>query len=318
MITNDVDKAIAVLQNDDVVAIPTETVYGLAANAYSEAAVKKIFDLKQRPLYNPLIVHIQSIEFLQSVATDIPDDAIKLARAFWPGPLTLILKKKNNIPDIVTAGKNTVAVRVPNHPLTLELLRRLDFPLAAPSANPFGSISPTTAQHVHNYFNEEVKVILDGGPCEMGIESTIIGFENDVPILYRYGSIAREAIEQVIHNLTVITKSEQSPVAPGMLLSHYAPKKTTYLVDNVEDFIHNSNAKKIAALVFKNPLINAAIVQQEVLSPTGNLQEASKNLYSALHRLDSSDADIIVVERMPQSGLGESINDRLQRASIKH
>jgi L-threonylcarbamoyladenylate synthase len=185
--TTNIATAAQALIKDEIIAIPTETVYGLAGNAYSENALKKIFELKKRPFYNPLIVHIKSTQFLDMVATDIPDMARKLAEEFWPGSLTLVLKKQSHIPDIVTAGKETVAVRVPNHPVALALLEKLEFPLAAPSANPFGSISPTTAMHVSNYFKENLEIILDGGACQNGIESTIIGFENNQPILYRHG-----------------------------------------------------------------------------------------------------------------------------------
>ena len=163
MITTDLDTAKKALDANDIIAIPTETVYGLAGNAFSETAIKKIFELKQRPFYNPLIVHIKSAAYLNEVAFDVPEIAFQLAAKFWPGPLTLILKKLPKIPDLVTAGKETVGIRMPNHPLTLELLAKLDFPLAAPSANPFGSISPTSAPHVDNYFKETLEVILDGG-----------------------------------------------------------------------------------------------------------------------------------------------------------
>ena len=193
----DILKAKEVLQKNELIAIPTETVYGLAGNAYSETAVKKIFELKQRPFYNPLIVHIKNTAALDTVACEIPEMAYALAKEFWPGSLTLLLKKKDHIPEIITAGKATVAVRVPNHPLTLALLEQLDFPLAAPSANPFGSISPTTAQHVADYFKGNLEIILDGGECQNGLESTIIGFENDQAVLYRHGSIATEAIEKI-------------------------------------------------------------------------------------------------------------------------
>ena len=184
MPSNAIQAAVAALQNNEIVGMPTETVYGLAGNAYSEVAVQKIFALKNRPHYNPLIVHIKSAGYLQQVAKNIPAVALKLADAFWPGPLTLVLEKQDHISDIVTGGKNTVGVRVPGHTVALELLEALDFPLAAPSANPFGSISPTTAKHVADYFTNTLDIILDGGSCDKGIESTIIGFENEEPILY--------------------------------------------------------------------------------------------------------------------------------------
>ena len=177
MITTSLDIAKQKLNDDEIIGIPTETVYGLAGNAYSEIAIKKIFSLKKRPFYNPLIVHIKSAACLSDVASDIPEMAKKMAKEFWPGPLTLILKKQPIISNLITAGKETVAVRVPDHPLTLNLLAQLNFPLAAPSANPFGSISPTSAEHVSNYFKDDLSVVLDGGTCKKGLESTIIGFE---------------------------------------------------------------------------------------------------------------------------------------------
>lgn len=316
MITNDLQKAKEVLINNGVVAIPTETVYGLAGNAFSDIALKKIYQLKNRPFYNPLIVHIKSVEVLNQVVKDIPELALKLAYQFWPGPLTLILKKQDNISDIVTSGKDTVAVRVPNHPLTLSLLNILDFPLAAPSANPFGSISPTSAQHVLNYFNDELEVILDGGICQKGIESTIIGFQNNKPVLYRHGSISVEEIEECIGKITFHTTDNKAPNAPGMLSSHYAPKTNTYLVDDVASAINSYKGKKIGLLLFSNKILGDFSLVQEVLSINGDLDEAATNLYAALHRLDNSNLDVIIAERFPNMGLGRAINDRLERAKI--
>ena len=317
MTTTLLNTAKKALESNEIIAIPTETVYGLAGNAYSETAVKKIFELKQRPFYNPLIVHIKNTAALDTVACEIPEMAYALAKEFWPGSLTLLLKKKDHIPEIITAGKATVAVRVPNHPLTLALLEQLDFPLAAPSANPFGSISPTTAQHVADYFKENLEIILDGGECQNGLESTIIGFENDQAVLYRHGSIATEAIEKITGPLLVNATNDASPEAPGMLTRHYAPKTTTFLTDNVADLIKFFENKKIGLLVFKEKINNQNIIQQEVIAPTGNLDEAAKNLYAAMHRLDGHNLDVIIAERMPNHGLGKTMNDRLQRAIKK-
>ena len=211
LVSKDIARAIEFLNAEDVVAIPTETVYGLAGNIYSEKAVKKIFQLKQRPFFNPLIVHLSGPEQLSEVAAELPDKAKKLAESFWPGPLTLILKKKPRVPDLVTSGKETVAVRVPNHTVTLELLDNLDFPLAAPSANPFGSISPTASSHVANYFKEKLSMVLEGGTCEKGIESTIIGFDGEEPVLYRLGSITVEEIITAIGPIQLKTKKEEAP-----------------------------------------------------------------------------------------------------------
>ena len=184
IISKDIQKAIALLENEELVAIPTETVYGLAGNIFSEKAIKSIFDTKKRPFFNPLIVHISSVDELETIVSEVPEKARILANTFWPGSLTLVLKKQKYIPDLITGGKDTVAVRVPNHPVTLELLELLSFPLAAPSANPFNQISPTKPAHVERYFKNELKMVLDGGACTNGIESTIIGFENGEPIIY--------------------------------------------------------------------------------------------------------------------------------------
>jgi L-threonylcarbamoyladenylate synthase len=317
LITKNIQNAVDELKRDGLVSIPTETVYGLAANAYNETSVKKIFELKNRPHYNPLIVHIKSADYLQHIAKEIPDIALKLATAFWPGPLTLVLKKQEHVSDFITAGKDTVAVRVPNHPLTLDLLNELDFPLAAPSANPFGSISPTNAAHVHSYFGETLPVILDGGECEKGIESTIIGFENNQPILYRHGSISIEEIEKMVGKINTITHNDQTPNAPGMLSRHYAPKTETYLTNNVAALATYFEGKKIGLLVFKNPMYHHNIHHQEILSKTGDCAEAAKNLYAAMHRLDEQNLDVIIAERLPDEGLGKTINDKLERATKK-
>lgn len=318
MITTNLNIARQKLIDDEIIAIPTETVYGLAGNAYSEAAIKKIFDLKKRPFYNPLIVHIKSAEFLSHIACDIPDSARKLAKKFWPGPLTLVLKKQPNIPDLITAGKMTVAIRVPNHPLTLSLLEQLDFPLAAPSANPFGSISPTSAEHVSNYFKSNLDVVLDGGECEKGLESTIIGFENDQAILFRLGAISVEDIEKVIGKVLIKTNGDNNDLqAPGMLTRHYSPATNTYLTDNVMEYIKLFPDKKLGLLLFKDSVEGNNVIHQEILSKSGNINDAAKELYAALHRLDKLNLDVIIAERFPDYGLGKTINDRLQRAAEK-
>lgn len=317
MLTTDITKAKEALQSNELIAIPTETVYGLAGNAYDETALKKIFELKKRPFYNPLIVHLKSASCMYDVATDIPENALKLAKKFWPGPITLVLKKQAHISDLITAGKDTVAVRVPNHPVALALLEKLEFPLAAPSANPFGSISPTTAAHVLNYFGDNLKVILDGGECANGLESTIVGFENNQVILYRHGSISVEEIEKIVGKLMIITSNDKSPNAPGMLSRHYAPMTDTYLTDTISELIQSFKGKRIGLLLFKNHSTDNTIRHQEVLSPSGDFTEAAKNLYAAMHRLDHSKLDVILAERLPNIGLGKTINDKLERATKK-
>ncbi|GAB5564718.1 MAG: L-threonylcarbamoyladenylate synthase [Winogradskyella sp.] len=323
IISSDISKAVKLLSNEELVAIPTETVYGLAGNIYSEKAIKAIFETKQRPLFNPLIVHIPSVEYLENIVDDIPEKAQLLAEAFWPGPITLVLKKKATIPDLITAGKDTVAVRMPNHPVALKLLSELDFPLAAPSANPFNRISPTTAQHVENYFKDAIKMVLEGGSCERGIESTIIGFENDEPIIYRLGSTSIEAIEEVVGKIEIKNSSaergrsqkEIAPDAPGMLERHYAPTTKTILTGNLIDAIKAHKNLRIGLLTYNDFLDDDAIDFKIVLSENNNLEEAASKLYDALHQLDKQNLDIIIAEKLPDYGLGKSINDRLLRAS---
>lgn len=315
IISKDIKKAISLLKADKLVAIPTETVYGLAGNIFSEKAIKLIFETKKRPFFNPLIVHIPSVDSLEAIVSEIPENAKKLAEAFWPGSLTLVLKKQPTIPDIITAGKDTVAVRVPNHPLTLQLLKQLPFPLAAPSANPFGSISPTKPEHVVRYFKNNIEQVLDGGACSNGIESTIIGFENGEPIIYRLGALALEDIEKVVGNVVVKNKTAQSPNAPGMLDRHYAPATLTILTNDVLNIIKQHPNQRIGVLVFKTAIQDESVKHQIILSKKGDMQEAACNLYNAMHELDSKNLDLIVAEKFPENGLGTSINDRLKRAS---
>ncbi len=315
MIGNNIELAVDLLKKDEVVGFPTETVYGLAGNIYSEKAIQKIFDTKKRPSFNPLIVHIKGIEDLNKVAIDISETAKKLAAAFWPGPLTLLLQKHPSVPETITAGKQTVAVRIPNHPVALSLLNKLDFPLAAPSANPFGSISPTSALHVETYFGESIKMILDGGVCKAGLESTIVGFNGDEVIIYRLGAITKEDIENVIGEVSLFNKNENSPEAPGMLSRHYAPKSTLCLTSNVAVLISSFADKKIGLLLFDKEVENKLVTHQIILSASGNLKEAASKLYASLHELDKMGLDIIIAERFPDHGLGKTINDRLERGT---
>ena len=317
LITTDLHKAAEALKQNNIIALPTETVYGLAGNAFEPEAIEKIFSLKKRPFYNPLIVHIKSAEYMTHIAKDIPEIAFRVAMEFWPGPLTLVLNKKSIVPDIITAGKDTVAVRMPNHPVTLELLNSLDFPLAAPSANPFGSISPTTAAHVARYFGEDLEVVLDGGECLKGIESTIIGFEGEQAVLYRLGSISAEDLEHVVGKLKHHTSDDSAPAAPGMLSRHYAPSTDTFLTKDVKEMVFSHPDKKIGLLLFQENSISQNVAHTEVLSKEGDLNEAARNLYAAMHRLDHLNLDLIIAEKLPEEELGKSINDRLKRAVKK-
>ncbi len=316
IISKDIQKAIAILESEDLVAIPTETVYGLAGNIFSEKAISAIFETKKRPFFNPLIVHISGVDQLEQIVSEIPEKAKILAEKFWPGSMTLVLKKNSKIPDLITAGKDTVAVRVPNHKVTLELLKKLSFPLAAPSANPFNNISPTKPEHVEHYFNDTIQMVLDGGACKNGIESTIIGFENSEPVIYRLGALAVEDIEAVVGKVTIKNSKEESPVAPGMLNKHYAPKTKTILTTNVLQEVKKYNTQKIGVLSFSPSVKSDAIHAEICLSTTQNLKEAAAKLYDAMHELDHLNLDVIIVEKLPDFGLGKSMNDRLQRASF--
>ncbi len=314
-ITTHINLALEALQNEDIIGLPTETVYGLAGNMYSEKAIKKIFETKKRPFYNPLIVHIKNINYLDVVAQNIPAKALLLAQHFWPGPLTLLLDKRADVPNIVTADMSTVAVRIPNHPMALAVLQQLNFPLAAPSANPFTTISSTTAQHVKDYFDKELDIILDGGECTKGIESTIVGFTGDDVIIYRLGTITETDLEKIVGEVSIYIGQDDKPIAPGMLLKHYSPKTKTVLLEHDVNLQLNTLAqKKIGALVFNKKIHDERIVEQEILSEASNLEEAAKNLYAALHRLDKSNVDIILIALLPNEGIGKSINDRLRRA----
>ncbi|MHB8260523.1 MAG: L-threonylcarbamoyladenylate synthase [Bacteroidia bacterium] len=311
----DIEKAKQILQQGGLVAIPTETVYGLAANALDEDAVIKIFEAKNRPRFDPLIIHTDSIEKIKRYVSDFPEWAEQLANAFLPGPLTLLLPKKGIVPDLVTSGLPQVAIRIPNHPLTLQLLKSLDFPLAAPSANPFGYVSPTTATHVAAQLQDKVSYILDGGSCEIGIESTIVGFEEKKITVYRLGGLAIEDIERVVGKIEIKINQSSNPQAPGMLKSHYAPLKSLF-IDNVDVFIKNNPTKKIGVISL-NTAYQVEKKYLKILSTQSDLKESAHNLFAAIRELDVSDAEVIVAEIFPETFLGRAINDRLQRASIK-
>ena len=310
VIGTDIEKAVSLLSNDELVAIPTETVYGLAGNALSNMAVTKIFSVKNRPQFDPLIVHVPHLEKAKDYVLDIPEAAKKLADKFWPGPLTLLLKKKSIIPDLVTAGLDTVGIRCPDHSLTRQLLKELPFPLAAPSANPFGYVSPTKPKHVDEQLGHKIQYILDGGTCPVGIESTIVGFENDKPVVYRLGGLSLEDIEATIGKVNLMTHSTSNPKAPGQLKSHYAPGKKVIL-GSIEELLKANKAKAGVLSFHKNFNVN----NQIILSPSGRMEEAAQNLFEALRAFDKMDVEVVLTELVPDQGLGRAINDRLRRAA---
>ena len=315
IIGKDIDLAIGLLNEGEVIGIPTETVYGLAGNALDTDAVAKIFEVKNRPSFDPLIIHTNSIERFKDYISEIDTRVYALAEKFMPGPLTLLLPRKDIIPDLVTSGLENVAIRIPQHPLTLELLSQLDFPLAAPSANPFGYISPTNATHVNNQLGDKIKYILDGGDCQVGIESTIVGFVDDEAVVYRKGGLSIEEIEGVVGKVNVVEHSSSNPLAPGMLKSHYAPKKQLILLDNDKGI--NANGKKIGYLGFQHYLPDIPKENQLLLSPNGDFREAAKHLFAYMRQLDIMAVDMIYTGLLPEIDLGRAINDRIRRATVK-
>lgn len=312
-IGKDINKAKELLEAGKLVAIPTETVYGLAGNALNPAAVAAVYEAKNRPQFDPLILHVPSLEKARALVKNIPPEAEALARAFWPGPLTLLLEKEPVVPDLATAGLPTVAIRCPDHELTKTLLNALNFPLAAPSANPFGYISPTTPAHVQAQLGERIPYILDGGPCKVGIESTIVGFDRGRGVVLRKGGLQIEEIEAVIGPVRVQDHSSSNPKAPGQLAQHYAPRKKLVIGD-INDLRAKHGTATTAVLSFS---VDYAHPIQVILSPSADLREAARNFFSAMRTLDESSAEMILSEYVPDQGLGRAINDRLRRAGFE-
>lgn len=311
VIGHDIKAAAEILRAGELVAIPTETVYGLAGNALNEDAVIKIFKAKERPFFDPLIAHTHSIDEIRKYVTDIPARLLPLMEQYMPGPLTVLLPRRAIIPDIVTSGLERAAFRIPQHEVALELLRSIGFPLAAPSANPFGYISPTTAQHVYAQMRDKVPYILDGGECRVGIESTIVGMEGDTIMVYRLGGLALEEIQALAGEVQVAASSSSDPSAPGMLTSHYAPRKPLVIGD-IPTLIRQYQGKKIAVISFAE---SYDVPYQYILSLGGSIDEAAKRLFAAMREMDATDADVIIAKDLPEGGLGRAVNDRLKRAS---
>lgn len=318
-IGTDITYAASLLKNDEVVAMPTETVYGLAGNGFSEIAVRKIYAVKNRPLYNPLILHVPSTDAISQLVKHIPETAHALLKKFAPGPLTLLLPKKDIVPDLITAGSEKVAIRIPQHPMALQLLKNCSFPVAAPSANPFGYISPTTAQHVFNQLKNTIPYILDGDNCDAGVESTVVGFnENDIPVIYRLGVITQEQIITEVgacfmHELN----ADKHLQSPGMLKYHYSPKTKLIISNQLSNDVLNYDASEIAVISFQNQLPQNLAKHQIQLSVKGSLTEAAHNLYAALHSADALNVKLIIAEEHPNTGIGKTINERLWKAAAK-
>jgi L-threonylcarbamoyladenylate synthase len=309
-------EAAQIIKRGGVVAIPTETVYGLGADAFNPIAVARIFEVKKRPFFDPLIVHVARDAHLEKLVAEIPSDAKKLIERFWPGPLTVVLRKREELPEIVTAGLSTVAIRMPDHPIALSLIQTAGSPIAAPSANLFGYLSPTTAEHVRDQLGHEIDFILDGGPCRVGVESTILAFSEGRPELLRPGGLSLEEIESIIGKVDVRKIEGRKPGAPGMLPTHYAPR--TPMILRPRDRMADACQKgKVGILVLRRIEENLRGEQIEILSEKGDLREAAANLFAAIRRLDDLNLDLIVAETVPEEGLGLAIMDRLRRASHK-
>lgn len=309
-----ISEAARLLQQGEVVAIPTETVYGLAGNAYEPSALAKIFAAKERPTFDPLIVHIADIAQLSDVAKDIPDAAYALAKAYWPGPMTMILPKKDCIPDLCTSGLPSVAVRFPSHPVAQQIIRESGLPLAAPSANLFKHVSPTTAEHVAAQLADRIAGIVDGGPCSVGVESSIISLVGE-PTVLRPGAITPEMFAEVLGSVKIkesTSKPGQPMAAPGQCDTHYRPQVPLYFGILPAGFQLPKHTVRIAFGNTEGPV--PATVN---LSETGDPMEATAKLYAYMHDLDDPKYDLILVDPIPNTGVGMALNDRLKRASIK-
>jgi L-threonylcarbamoyladenylate synthase len=311
-----VHRAAEIIQKGGIVAFPTETVYGLGADAFNPLAVARIFEVKRRPSFDPLIVHIANPADVKKLVKEIPSNVKEIIKRFWPGPLTVVLLKKEDIPDIVTAGLPTVAIRMPSHPMALSLIKESKRPIAAPSANPFGYLSPTTAEHVRDQLGDQVDLVLDGGPCPIGVESTIISFLEERPRLLRPGGVSLEEIESIIGKVEISPIEDDKPSAPGMLPKHYAPRTPIVLDWNDKNLKIDKN-KKVGLLAFQGTKNHLKFHHVEVLSKKGDIREAAANLFAAIRRLDVLNLDLIVAESIPEIGLGRAIMDRLRRASTK-
>jgi L-threonylcarbamoyladenylate synthase len=309
--TETLDRAAALIRNGAVVAFPTETVYGLGACAFDPRAVARIFEIKNRPAFDPLIVHVAGDAMLREVVRAVPESGRVLMERFWPGPLTLVMNKTTRVPEIVTSGLETVAVRMPSHPVAQEIVARAGVPIAAPSANPFGYLSPTKAEHVAQMLGDRVDLIVDGGPTAHGVESTIVLLEPQ-PTLLRHGAVPVEEIEAAIGPVERELSDETRPLAPGRLPQHYAPSAPIRIVASADEvaFAERSDA---ALLAFRAPAEGYRIMR--VLSSSGDLREAAAHLFDYLHELDRANVSRIDAERVPEQGIGVAIMDRLQRAA---
>ncbi|MBA5942328.1 MAG: threonylcarbamoyl-AMP synthase, partial [Methanophagales archaeon] len=310
-----IKEASAIIKRGGLVAFPTETVYGLGADALNAIAVARIFEVKNRPRFDPLIVHISDPSSIAMLTSSIDEKAERLIEKFFPGPLTLVLPKSEIVPEIVTAGLPTVAIRMPSHPVALALIKRAERPIAAPSANLFGYLSPTTPVHVKEQIGERVEMILDGGRSPIGIESTVVEIAGEDAFILRYGGLTVDEIVEIIGEVKISTSNRRRPHSPGQLPRHYSPRTTIRILKYKErEEILEGKRKRAGLLAFRRPEEKEDYAAVEVLSPDGDLKEAAANLFACLHRLDKAMLDIIYAEPVPEVGLGSAIMDRLYRA----
>ncbi|PWE00212.1 L-threonylcarbamoyladenylate synthase [Marinilabilia rubra] len=312
-IGNDITHAAQLIQSGELVAFPTETVYGLGADALNPSAVAKIFEAKERPAFDPLIVHVAHLNQTKSLCRQWDERIRLLAEHFWPGPLTIVVEKNERVPDIVTSGLNTVGIRMPDHPLALQLIAEAKTPIAAPSANKFGRISPTKAWHVANQLTE-VPYIIDGGQTTVGIESSVIRLHEDGFVMLRPGAISSDQIREVIPE-SKMSDEEHKLHSPGLIKSHYSPQKPLFIgeIDLKETDL--SNAGLIA---WGQPEYASKFSKVEYLSVDQRMEEAAINLFSALHNMESSDVEFIVADPVPEEGIGIAIMDRMRKAAYRY
>ncbi len=314
----DVSLAARLIREGGLVAFPTETVYGLGADALNPQAVARVFEVKQRPTFDPLIVHIADCARLEQLVVEVPETARRLIERFWPGPLTIVLPKREVVPDLVTAGLPTVAVRMPDHRLALELIRLADRPIAAPSANRFGRLSPTTAQHVMEQLGEKIDYILDGGACRVGVESTVVECSDEGLVILRPGGISLEELQTIVQPVRMADDAERGETkakrSPGRLPQHYAPHKPLVVVDDPRSV---ADAGRCGLLVLRAVPEAERFGAVEILSQSGDLREAAARFFAALRRLDAAPIERIVAVAFPERGLGRALNDRLRRAASR-
>ncbi len=312
-----IDEAADVLRTGGVVAFPTETVYGLGADALNESAVKKVFQAKGRPADNPVIVHVAEMDQFTAIGRDIPSIAAKLAESFWPGPLTFVVKHRRDLPAVVTAGLETVAVRMPDHPVALALIRRLSRGIVGPSANLSGRPSPTTAQHVLNDLAGKIDVILDGGATRIGVESTVVDVTTSPPTILRLGGLPRESIERLIGPVSSVSNAEALKRSPGTRYRHYAPNAKVILVDPgdkklILELLATYRAKRVACILHSIELPTSHDGPRIIVT---SQDDYARMLFDSMRTLDEFDVEVIIVEGVPEIGMGEAVMDRLRRAA---